>query len=481
MSLMRRTRTPLVTKQQLASKREHELTERQEKRLEIQIAYKNGISRKELKQQFSPYLVNTWVDKLKENDMKLSYMGKKIPGRLLKVTDEVEEDILRMIKKQMSLQRMANFLTDKYKDEDGYKKNGKMWSISTTTISRHLEAIGAFSRARGKQPAITVEQEKKRVKLAKELKDENLEKFVFVDETWAADHGRINARNDRQWVFDPNEIVPRKQVAHPAKIGYFGGITSEGVTPLIEIFRDDKPTFEEVELKQSRKILKKLAEERKKAEEKEAKRLKRIEREKLKEEKNLNNRTKKTKTQIKKEADRRRKEKDRIREEKAQNKERVREEKKVERIRKRMENAGKKNMRNRTTAKIYIKCCLKPLIKHLDLIWPERDYTIVHDGAPYHSAKMVSQFLDDKRINFIGGGAFGKWPGNSPDLNPIENGWAIAKGNAYREPTRNLDELDKRFREAYNNIGRGTCQKMITGMKNRFEKVIQLKGKYIGK
>jgi hypothetical protein len=477
---MRHTRTTSKTKQQLSSKREHKLTDRQDTRYRLQIDYENGLPIRMIEQKYSKYLAERWIGEYKDNDEQAYYMGKTSPGRPSKVNPVIEGEILRMIKEEMSLDRMATFLKDKYQDKENYMKDGKRWSISPTTISRHLHSIGCKPRAKRRQPAITAEQEKKRVKLAKELKDENLEKYIFVDETWVADHGKTNSRNDRQWVFDPSEIVPRKVVAHPAKIGYFGGIGFNGTTPLIEIFRDDKPTFDEMELKKSQKKLKKLATEQRKADEKEAKRVERIERKKRAEAEKAN-KVKKTKTQIKKEADRNRKEKKRLKEERDREKKREREEKKISKIEKQMERAGKKNMRRRTNAKIYIEKCLKPLIKHLDSIYPERDYTIVQDGAPYHSAKMVSKFFNDKGINFIGGGAGGKWPGNSPDLNPEENIWAIMKGNAYREPTHNLDELDKRVREVYNYISKKTCQKTILGMKKRFKKVIELNGKYIGK
>jgi len=38
-----------------------------------------------------------------------------------------------------------------------------------------------------------------------------------------------------------------------------------------------------------------------------------------------------------------------------------------------------------------------------------------HDGAPCHQAKIVADILKTKNIKLL------EWPGNSPDLNPIEN------------------------------------------------------------
>lgn len=55
----------------------------------------------------------------------------------------------------------------------------------------------------------------------------------------------------------------------------------------------------------------------------------------------------------------------------------------------------------------------------------------MQDGAPCHTSRMSVGHLNSKNIRIFA------WPGNSPDMNPIENVWAVLK----REVRRKFEEL----------------------------------------
>ena len=66
------------------------------------------------------------------------------------------------------------------------------------------------------------------------------------------------------------------------------------------------------------------------------------------------------------------------------------------------------------------------------------------DGAPCHQTKAVKKWLDDNGFQILG-----PWPGNSPDLNPIENCWVILKQKVAARNPSSLSHLKLGVKEIW--------------------------------
>ena len=71
------------------------------------------------------------------------------------------------------------------------------------------------------------------------------------------------------------------------------------------------------------------------------------------------------------------------------------------------------------------------------------------------------------------------WPSNSPNLNPIENLWAIVKGNVERRMPKNLAELKRFMDEEWRAIPDTVLTNLVGSMKRRCELIIENNGERI--
>lgn len=100
-------------------------------------------------------------------------------------------------------------------------------------------------------------------------------------------------------------------------------------------------------------------------------------------------------------------------------------------------------------------------------VYPVEDLVFQQDGDPKHTSKIVKNWLSNQSFQLI------KWPPQSPDLNPIENLWAILKRRMAvheRAPT-NMAELWQRVQEEWNNISDETIHNLVESMPNRIKSV----------
>lgn len=101
-----------------------------------------------------------------------------------------------------------------------------------------------------------------------------------------------------------------------------------------------------------------------------------------------------------------------------------------------------------------------------------RNVLFQQDKAPCHNARSTREFIANQRVDIL------SWPGNSPDLNIMENLWAevVTRVRRHRTLPRNQEELWARVQQAWADIPLSTVQKLFNSMPARIAAVIKSKG-----
>ena len=102
------------------------------------------------------------------------------------------------------------------------------------------------------------------------------------------------------------------------------------------------------------------------------------------------------------------------------------------------------------------------------------DFVFMQDGAPAHTAKLTQELLEN---NFPQFWRKGEWPGNSPDLNPIENLWSILKARLDEMgQVSTVELLIQNLKLAWQTIEPSILLNLVEGMPNRMKLVIDRQG-----
>lgn len=94
----------------------------------------------------------------------------------------------------------------------------------------------------------------------------------------------------------------------------------------------------------------------------------------------------------------------------------------------------------------------------------------LQDNAPAHNAATTRAFLEARGIPLI------EWPGNSPDLNPIEHLWCFVQRKLPRNLPRNVAEYWEQVQRVWRAQPTWLVRRLIASMPRRIAAVIAAEG-----
>ena len=113
-------------------------------------------------------------------------------------------------------------------------------------------------------------------------------------------------------------------------------------------------------------------------------------------------------------------------------------------------------------AEIYQEMLKKNLFKRAE--WKSNNFVLMQDGAPAHRAASTKEFLAAHNVELL------PWPPHSPDLNPIENLWAIIKRKLRVTCFTKQDELENEINRVWDAIPMKTVNRLVNSFPKRLDK-----------
>lgn len=96
---------------------------------------------------------------------------------------------------------------------------------------------------------------------------------------------------------------------------------------------------------------------------------------------------------------------------------------------------------------------------------------LLHDWDTSHDSEETNKFIKMKKIN-----VFRDFPSNSPDINVVENVWALIQSRVRRKNPSSLNIMHNMITEEWENLDLEYLQSLINSIPKRIDNIIKNKG-----
>ena len=130
--------------------------------------------------------------------------------------------------------------------------------------------------------------------------------------------------------------------------------------------------------------------------------------------------------------------------------------------------------KNNLNADFLIQIYEEALLPSAKMLFPNdpNGWSLQEDNDPKHRSKKATEWRKQNHITRI------TWPSQSPDLNPIENVWALLKIKIQKKKCRTIRQLQSVITEEWNSLSVGYAKNLVDSVQRRLLAVKSNQGDY---
>jgi len=122
----------------------------------------------------------------------------------------------------------------------------------------------------------------------------------------------------------------------------------------------------------------------------------------------------------------------------------------------------------------YQRILTRSLYPQANRLWGKGVWILLQDGATCHTAHTTLAAIQQQAGDIIA------WPSASPDLNPMENVWAILHSRVAKRNPRTIEELKLYIGQEWQRLDNDEAITIAESMPNRVSMLIETEGAYTG-